>query len=50
MSLLVTKYLSSKAVTARGWSAQVYGGLGGMPITLGLGDLLFRGVHVTGFW
>ena len=29
---------------------QVYGALGGTTITVGLGDILFRGVHVTGFW
>ena len=29
---------------------QVYGALGGTTSTVGLGDILFRGVHVTGFW
>lgn len=28
----------------------MYGALGGTTVTLGLGDLLFRGVTVTGFW
>ena len=30
--------------------SQVYGALGGTTVTVGLGDLLFRGVNVTGFW
>ena len=28
----------------------MYGALGGTTVNLGLGDLLFRGVTVTGFW
>ena len=29
---------------------QVYGALAGVTVTVGLGDLLYRNVIVTGFW
>lgn len=38
------------AAVRRGGTVYVYGALGGTTVTVGLGDLLFRGVHVTGFW
>lgn len=35
---------------ARGGTLVSYGGMSGAPVTLGPADLIFRGLHVRGFW